>query len=309
MKLVYKWIPRISEKQRLLLEDLSFHTTKLYNIANHLCREEGFRSYIKLEKELRSNWHREYLHSHTYQHCLKMVEQNWKSFFASSKDYKKNPHKYKGTPQPPSYKHILHRKNEIIFTNLAIRIQGNLLKLSLAKKMQERHQVDSLDVVIDPDNMPVDVTTLQQIRFQWRQVFRTWEMVFIYKKEEQELPEHFNNIMSIDLGVNNLATLTFLEGEDSYLINGKPLKSKNSYYNKEIARLTSIAMKQTGKSEGFVRTHRIRSLQGKRNRYIHNFLHQASRKIVDLAIKHQCHTIVIGDMKDIKQENPVKSFV
>jgi IS605 OrfB family transposase len=93
------------------------------------------------------------------------------------------------------------------------------------------------------------------------------------------------------------------------LINGRPLKSKNSYYNKEIARLTSIAMKQTGKSEEFVRTHRIRSLQGKRNRYVHNFLHQASRKIVDLAWKHRCHTIVMGDMKDIKQENPCKMFV
>ncbi|WP_026074164.1 hypothetical protein [Brevibacillus massiliensis] len=94
MRLVYKWIPRWSAQQLAILEDLAFHTTKLYNIANHLCREEGFRSYVKLEKELKSNWHREYLHSHTYdQHCLKMVEQNWKSYFAESKDFKKNPQK------------------------------------------------------------------------------------------------------------------------------------------------------------------------------------------------------------------------
>ncbi|WP_019123223.1 zinc ribbon domain-containing protein, partial [Brevibacillus massiliensis] len=66
--------------------------------------------------------------------------------------------------------------------------------------------------------------------------------VIIYKKEEQKLPATFTNLISIDLGVNNLAA----------------------------------------KREEFVRTHRIRSLQGKRNRYVHNFLHQASRKIVDL---------------------------
>ncbi|WP_026074469.1 RNA-guided endonuclease InsQ/TnpB family protein [Brevibacillus massiliensis] len=286
MKLVYKWIPRWSAQQLALLEDLAFHTTKLYNIANHLCREEGFRSYVRLEKELKSNWHREYLHSHTYQHCLKLVEQNGKSYFAATKDFKKNPQKYRGTPQPPGYKHVARRKNEIIFTNLAIRVQENVLKLSLSKKMQERHQVDCFSIVMDPDNLPIDVSALQQIRLQWRNRIRTWEMVMIYKKAEQELPATFTNLMSIDLGVNNLAAVTFLEGDDSYLINGRPLKSKNSYYNKEIARLTSIAMKQTGKREDFVRTHRIRSLQGKRNRYVQNFLHQASRKIVDLALKH-----------------------
>ncbi|WP_223067697.1 RNA-guided endonuclease InsQ/TnpB family protein [Paenibacillus caui] len=309
MKLVYKWTPRFTTKQLSLLEDLAFHTTKLYNIANHRCREEGFLPYVKLEKELKSNWHRDYLHSHTYQQCLKMVEQNWKSFFASSKDFKKNPHKYKGTPQPPKYKHVNHLKNEIIFTQFAIRVQENVLKLSLSKKMQERHQVDSFHVVLNPDNMPFDVTTLQQIRFQWRQSLRTWEMVMIYQQKERVLLKTFTNTMSIDLGVDNLAALTFLEGEDSYLINGKPLKSKNSYYNKEIARLTSIVMKQAGTSEDFVRTRRIRSLQGKRNRYVHNFLHQASRQIVDLAVEHQCRTIVIGKMKGIKQEHSWKMFV
>ena len=115
--------------------------------------------------------------------------------------------------------------------------------------------------------------------------------------------------MSIDLGEDHLATLTFLEGEESYLVNGKPLKSKNSYYNKEMAHLTSFAMKKTGKSEEFVRTKSILALQRKRNRYVHNFLHQASRKIVDLAVERQCRTIVIGDMKQIKQENSCKMFV
>nr|WP_223067007.1 hypothetical protein [Paenibacillus caui] len=71
MKLVYKWTPRFTMKQLSLLEDLAFHTTKLYNIA--------------------SNWHRDYLHSHTYQQCLKMVEQNWKSFFASEQRLQEEP--------------------------------------------------------------------------------------------------------------------------------------------------------------------------------------------------------------------------
>jgi hypothetical protein len=112
-----------------------------------------------------------------YQHCLKMVEQNWKSYFAASKDFKKNPQKYKGIPQPPGYKHVACRKNEIIFTNLVIRVQENVLKLSLSKKMQERHQVDCFSIVMNPDNLPIDVSALQQIRLQWRNRIRTWEMM------------------------------------------------------------------------------------------------------------------------------------
>ena len=59
--------------------------------------------------------------------------------------------------------------------------------------------------------------------------------------------------MVIDLGLDNLCAITFKDSEEQYLINGKPLKSRNAYYNKEMARLTSAAMKQTG-SSNFRRT-------------------------------------------------------
>ena len=88
------------------------------------------------------------MHSHTYQHCLKWVEQNWKSYFQASKDYKENPHKYKGEPRPPRYKHVEKQKNEVIFTNLAIRRDKKNIRLSLSKKMQELFGVDSLKVGI-----------------------------------------------------------------------------------------------------------------------------------------------------------------
>lgn len=58
-----------------------------------------------------------------------------------------------------------------------------------------------------------------------------------------------SNIMSIDLGLDNLATLTFKENTESYIINGKTIKSKNSYFNKEIAKFQRIRMKQLGTSK------------------------------------------------------------
>lgn len=90
---------------------------------------------------LKNNWHNAYLHSHNYQHCLKMVEQNWKSFFSAVKDYKKNPGKYKAAPRPPRYKNTVTRKNEVVFTSLAVRFKDNTLMLSLARALQRLVQM------------------------------------------------------------------------------------------------------------------------------------------------------------------------
>src|SRR5690554_174385 len=90
--------------------------------------------------------------------------------------------------------------------------------------------------------------------------------------------------------------------------NGKTIKSKNAYYNKEIARLASIRMKQLG-SEKFNNTKQIRNLRLKRKNYVKDYLHKASRKIINIAIRNKVSTIVIGDIREIKHGSKIKSFV
>ena len=308
MKLSFKFKPKITKLQLNIIEELSFHITKLYNIVNYDCRENGFKSYIETEKEYKENWHNQFLHSHTYQQCLKVLEKNWKSYFASIKDYKKNPNKYKGEPKPPKFKNHTNKKNEVIFTEAGIRVKNNILMLSLSKAMQEKFQVKSLNFSIDTEKLPVNFEALQQIKIKWDNSIKQWYLILIYNKEEENKVTG-NNIISIDLGRDNLATLTFLEDTESYLIDGKVLKSKISYYNKEIARLNSIGMKQVGDSKKFKNTKQINKLYIKRNSFVNDYIHKASRKIIDLALQHNCNTIVIGDIEGIKQENNVKSFV
>jgi len=309
MKLSFKFYPQLNNLQLSIIEELSFHTTKLYNIANYECREHGFKSYYDLEKMFKSNWHNEFLHSHTYQQLLKVLEQDWKSFFQSSKDYKANPHKYKGVPQHPKYKNLKRRKNQIIFTNLAVRVKNNVLLLSLSKKIQSMFNVKSLNFVL-PESVQkhINMDALQQIRIIWDNSKKSWCLIIIYTVDEQNLTKNFHNIMAIDLGLDNLCAITFKDSKEQFLINGKPLKSKNSYYNKKIARLTSVAMKQTGSAK-FKRTKRILKLQKKRNNYINNYLHKVSRLVINLSLEHKCHTIVIGDLEDIKQCSHIKGFV
>lgn len=308
MKVSFKYYAKLVQLQQEIIEELSYHTTKLYNIANYENRENGFKNYYETEKLYKQNYHTQFLHSHTYQWCLKMLEQDWKSYFASIKDYKKNPNKYLGLPKPPKFKNTNNKKNEIIFTTAGIRYKDGVLKLSLSKIMRDKFQVQSLNFDMKNVKIPVNLSKIQQIRIQWDKSSKMWYLLIVWDKEV-EYKATGNNVMAIDLGLDNLATCVFKDNPQCIIFSGKHIKSKNAYYNKEIARLTSIAMKQCKNSKHFRRTKQIIKLQTKRNNYIKDQIHKISKNIVELALTMDCNTIVIGDFSGIKQENHTKSFV
>jgi len=308
MKLSFKFKPTINHKNLNIIRTLSFHTSKLYNIVNYSIHNgENKPVYSKLDKKFRANWHCDYLHSHNRQHCLKMLAQNWKSYFRSLNDYKNNPSKYNAMPKPPQYKYLDSNPNEIIFTNYAIRIKNGNLLLSLSKKMKSDYKVDNLKFELsDKVQSFINMDSIQQVKIKRESVSNRWYLIVVYKKECKN--NEGDNVMSIDPGLDNLAAITFKDNDENYLINGKPLKSKNSYYNKEIARLSSIRMKQVG-SKKFKNTNKIKSLRVDRRNYVLDYLHKASRQVINTALNNSVGTIVIGDIKNIKQNTTIKSFV
>ncbi|TDP88681.1 IS605 OrfB family transposase, partial [Halanaerobium saccharolyticum] len=308
MKLSFKFKPAINHKNLNIIRTLSFHTSKLYNIVNYsINKGKNKPVYSKLDKKFRDNWHCDFLHSHNRQHCLKLLAQNWKSYFRSLNDYKNNPSKYNGMPKPPKYKYLDFNSNEIIFTNYAIRIKNGNILLSLSKKMKSMYKVDNLKFELsDKVQSFINMDSIQQVKIKRESVSNRWYLIVVYNKECKE--NNGDNVMSIDPGLDNLAAITFKDSNKNYLINGKPLKSKNAYYNKEIARLSSIRMKQVG-SKKFKNTNRIKSLRIDRRNYVLNYLHKASRQAIDIALNENVGTIVIGDIKNIKQNSIIKSFV
>jgi IS605 OrfB family transposase len=309
MKLSFKFKPSFTVEQLSIIEELSYHTTKLYNIINYDLREKGFKTYVDIENSYKSNWHCDFLHSHTRQHCFKILEQNWKSYFASIKDYKENPHKYKGLPKPPKFKNMEDKKNEIVFTNLAIRFKENTLMLSLSKAIQKTFEVESLNFeVCNKLQSLINWNELQQVRIKWDNSLKQWYLIVIYNKQELE-PVNNTNIMAIDLGLDNLATLTFKDGNETYLFCGKKLKGINAFVNKKIAYYQGIEMNKYG-SDKFKNTKMINSLRRYRNNYVNDYLHKVSKNVIDKAIKHKVKKIIIGKIKGIKQDmNYNKSFV
>lgn len=121
-------------------------------------------------------------------------------------------------------------------------------------------------------------------------------MEVVYEQLIEQKPVDKSKIAGIDIGVSNLAAVTSnVTGFNPLLINGRPLKVINAYYNKERARL------QSNLAEGQFLSKQIEKLTLKRNLKVDNYLHQASRLLIDTLIKHQVGTLVIGKNLQWKQ--------
>ena len=121
----------------------------------------------------------------------------------------------------------------------------------------------------------------------------------VYEKEIPELKEDNLKYCGIDLGVDNLATLTNNININPIIINGKPLKSINQYYNKKKSRIQSNIKKRHNKNW----CDKLDKLQIKRDNKINNYLHCASKSIVNYCEGLNINTIIIGLNKTWKQES------
>src|SRR5262249_22060170 len=103
-------------------------------------------------------------------------------------------------------------------------------------------------------------------------------------------------VAAVDIGLNNLAAVTFNQpGLAPFLVNGRPLKAINQWYNKRRARL------QAKLSNGSFASRQLDILADKRARQMTDYLHVASRRIVDRLVKHRMGTLVVGKNDGWKQ--------
>jgi putative transposase len=255
----------------------------LYNRTNYVLRQSFIKTgKIPSEYQLtgkfakRNNIDYKALPAQTSQQIIKQLYKNWKSFFASIKEYRNNPNKFLGRPKLPKYKKK-NGANILIFTNQTCKIKNGYI--SFPKKTEF-------------SNVKTKVQKLDQVRIIPKPTCFVIEVV--YKQTIETVITRPNSYLSIDLGLNNLATSFNNVDNKSFIINGKPLKSINQYYNKE---------------KGFLQSHfktsiftkRIKKLTLKRDCKVNDYLHKSSKFIVDYCLKNKINTIVIGNNKNWKQ--------
>ena len=272
------------------------HQSKnLYNHANYLVRQKFVETgkwlrYQQLDKLLKQDSdYPDYTNMPTAQSAqqtLRLLDTNWKSFFKSIKDWSRNKDKYSGKPKLPKYK-PKDVQMVLVLTNQQVKQKGNQLRFPKS--------FGGFTVTPRCVTLP-NFEKLNQVRIVPRNQVFCVEIVYSIFVDDTVFRDN-GRIMSIDLGLDNLATVVTNTGLQPMLINGKGLKSINQYYNKQNAHYQRIAKQMNGKNY----TNRLHQLTRKRNFKIEDALHKISRFIVGVALENDITTIVIGNNKNWKQ--------
>ena len=213
--------------------------------------------------------------------CIQEKCREWKAFYRAKAAYAKDASSFAGRPCPPGYLDPSKGRGWLVITSQNFRIDENrnVIMPGFLKGIHIRARHDSV----------------RQIR-----ILTAGDGIvirLIYEKKEAPATET-KNVMGIDLGVDNLIAAAWNSDKPPLVLNGRPLKSMNQYYNKRKARLQEEAKS----ANGLDMTRRMERLTKKRNRKVKDYLHKASRKIVQLAEAANTSLIVIGANRGWKQK-------
>jgi putative transposase len=216
------------------------------------------------------------------QQVMKSVNGEWSAFFNAIAEWKLNPSKFTGRPKPPNYKpHNGRYKVEYPNTR--------------AYKDGKKHGIIHLS------STNIRIQTKYALAYDCVRIVPgtgCYVIEVVYTVEDVK-PLENGFIAAIDLGVNNLATVTTNKpGFQPILINGRPVKSINNRYNKTNSRLRSV----NKKLHGIEWSKQMELLTRRRNHWIDSYLHRASSLIIKILANQGISTLVIGLNPDWKRD-------
>ncbi|NEQ35476.1 MAG: IS200/IS605 family element transposase accessory protein TnpB [Okeania sp. SIO3I5] len=285
MKLAERHIIKRGHRFWTEIDDLSWYSKNLYNSANYIIRQNwlyghGYLSYNQMASVMKETEQYQAMPAKVAQQVLRGLDRNWKSFFQAMSGWKNHPEKFLVRPKIPQYKDTKKGRNLLVYTIQAI-----------SKVALRRGRIKLSGTAIEFATQVAE--TVAEVRIVPKCDFYVIEV--IYEKSEQFLTPT-EKIAAVDLGVDNLMAVTSNQPEFiPLLINGRPLKSINQFYNKRVAQLKSL-LKGTSKS-----SRRISRLTRCRLHKIDNYLHRASRYLVNLLVELEITTLVIGKNQGWKQ--------
>lgn len=298
MKLVEKHIIKKADARFKALDNVCFRAKNLYNAALYTVRQHYFET--KEYLPFKVVWNRfkngnqcDYiaLPRKVSNLVLKQVDQNFKSFFGSLKAKKTSNNS--NTIRIP---HYLHKERGRLCT------QFDFQALSIPDLRQGYIKLSGEDVRVRMHNQ----ITIEKVGKNYHSNVKQVRVVpggnhytleIIYEIHDAEMLPDNNRYCSIDIGLNNLASVAS-NVLQPFIINGRPLKHINQFYNKKLAERKSILEKRNGKKT----SKRIQSLTFKRNQRVNDYLHKSSRYLINQLVSNNINTIIIGKNKEWKQE-------
>lgn len=271
----------------------NLYNVGLYNIRQYYFQEKQFLTYESNYHACKENENYALLQAGIAQQILRVVDRSFKSFFNLVKKANNGEYRFQDIKIPH------YRKKGGMFVLVlqknAISIRNGNLKLPMSYAF--KHQHEGLKVEIPFPNR-IDPSTIKEVRILPCDFSgRYFKIQYVYTVQAEPKSLNEDNALGIDIGVDNLATCVPTNGT-AFILNGRGIKSINHRWNKERARLQSIADKQGIKGG---KTKRIYRITEKRNNQVKDAIRKAARYIVDYCILNDIGTIIVGYNKDFKR--------
>jgi putative transposase len=290
MQLVEQHCIKKSDPDFAVIDVAAFAAKNLYNRANYEVRQSFFHQgryldNVKVYHRVKGMEAYRALPAKVSNDILRHLHKNWTAFFEARDAYDEDPSRFTGRPHPPKYKPKEKGRFLLIYD-----------KQALGKRAFKKTGK------IVPSGLPIQIDTkvsweaLDNVRIVPRGSHYVIEVVYTVEEKAAAVDPHL--IAAIDLGVNQLAAITSNKpGFHPVLVNGRPLKDLNHFYNQQRAHHQSRLAKHHHKT-----SHQLDRITTKRNRRVNAYLHTASRRIMDVLVSEGIGTVVIGLNRGWKQE-------
>ena len=216
---------------------------------------------------------------------------NMKSFFRSIKVYNQNKGKFLGRPKLPSY------RNNYQWVTFEIPNLSGKIKEVDGKYYFYCKKGDYIYLGTKVHNGRLIKTS---VSYEYGNIV----LRLVFEESDIPLKEDNNRYLGIDLGIDNFATISNNIGVIPIVIKGKVMKSKNQWFNKRKAELTSCyKLCQLQNKQGVISSKQLDSLSSNRSNYFRDVFHKISKYIVSYALENNISKIVIGNNKGLKLES------
>ena len=290
----------LSKQQYALLKEMCRYSNNLYNVAlynirQHYFNTKKFLTYESNYHECKTNENYGLLQAGISQQIMKVVDRSFKSFFNLIKKCKQGDYRYHDV-NIPHYRKKGGMFNLIMSIN-AFTIKNGFLYVAMSRDFRVLHP-DVKEIKISfPKRLENKV--IKEVRILPCSNGKVFKVQYVYEVSEEVLNLNKDNALAIDLGIDNLATCVSTVGTP-FIMDGRKLKSINHRWNKEIARLRSISMKQ-----GVKTTDRIQKITAKRNNRINDIMKKTARYIINYCAENNIGMIIVGYNADFKRNSNI----